>query len=109
MKKLILVLVLVGLTAAFVLADTFYLKNSTGFWTFYDIRVSYNRSNDWGSDVLGNDVLEPDEVLRITTTRSLNTDTLDFKIIDEDGDTYTIYGRRVRDGQTIEITLDDLD
>ena len=109
MKKLILIAVFIGLTSVSVFADTFYVKNGTGLWTFYAVYVSYNFSDDWGDDQLGNEVLEPGESLRINSALSLSAVTIDFLIIDEDGDTYTIYGKKVRNGGTVNITLADLD
>ena len=109
MKKLIIIAVLFGVISASVFADTFYIKNGTGQWTFIEVYVSYNFSDEWGVDQLGDEVLEPGESLRINSSLSLSGVTIDFLIIDEDGDTYTIYGRGVKNGETVNITLDDLD
>jgi len=109
MKKFILITVLMGLAAISVFADTFHVKNDTGLWTFYEVYVSYNHSKDWGDDQLGDDVLEPGETLRIISSLSLNKVTIDFLIVDEDGDTYTIYNKKVSNGGVIKITLADLD
>ena len=108
MKKMILVFVLVFLAAAFVFADTLYLENSTS-WTFMAVHVSYNHSDNWGLNLLGNDILNPGGKIKIDTSRSLNNVTLDFLIIDDDLDTYTIYGKRVRNGETVKISSADLD
>ena len=109
MKKLIIVAVLIGLISVSAFADSFSIKNGTGLWTFYEIYVSYDFSDDWGDDQLGYDVLEPGESIHITSTLSLSSVTLDILIIDEDGDTYTIYGKRVKNGETVTITLADID
>jgi len=90
-------------------SSTFHVKNDTGLWTFYEVYVSYNHSNDWGNDQLGNDILEPGESLKIISSLSLNKVTIDFLIVDEDGDTYTIYDKKVKDGGVVKITLADLD
>jgi hypothetical protein len=89
--------------------STFHVKNDTGLWTFYAVYVSYNHSDNWGDDQLGYDVLEPGESLEITSSLSLNKVTIDFLIVDEDGDTYTIYKKKVKNGGVVKITLADLD
>ena len=71
--------------------------------------VSYNHSDDWGDDQLGDNMLEPGESIKITSSLSLNKVTIDFLIVDEDGDTYTIYDKKVKDGGIVKITLADLD
>ena len=109
MKKLLLVLLIFGMTGAVCFAQDFFIQNGTGGYTFYYIYVSDARSSDWGNDLLGRDVLRPGERFRITTLVPIDSTTWDIKIIDEDGDTYTIMRRRIRAGETIIITLADLD
>ncbi|GHU36912.1 hypothetical protein FACS1894172_20140 [Spirochaetia bacterium] len=109
MKKLILAGLLTALTSVAVFADTFNLKNNTGDYTFYEVYVSYNHSDDWGPEQLDTEVMAPGEYMTFDVPLSLNTVTLDIMIVDEDGDTYTIYGKRIRNGGTVEITLADLD
>jgi len=89
--------------------STFQVKNDTGLWTFYAVYVSYNHSDNWGDDQLGDDVLEPGDSLKITSSLSLDKVTIDFLIVDEDGDTYTIYNKKVKNGGVVKITLADLD
>ena len=108
MKKLILVLVLVGLTATFVFADSFVIQNSTRS-TFLYIYTSDSRSSDWGDDLLGNQVLSPGESLRIETAIPITNTSWDIRIIDDDGDTYTLMRRRIADGGIVTVTYDDLD
>ena len=110
MKKFILVMILVGMTAAFVLADSFFIRNGTGDYDFYFIYVSDSRLTEWGRDLLGRDtILEPGEILRVNTPIPIGSTTWDIRIIDEDGDSYTFWNRRIRSGETIVVTLDDLD
>jgi hypothetical protein len=45
--------------------------------------------------------------MRLQSDRPLSSVTVDILLIDEDGDTYTIYGKKVYKGK-VEITLDDL-
>ena len=108
MKKLILVLVLVGMLATSVFADAFNIVNSTNS-TFFYVYVSDSRLSNWGDDLLGNQVLSPRETLRVTTPIPIGSTTWDIRIIDDDGDTYTVYNRRIRDGESINVTYDDLD
>ena len=109
MKKLILLMALVVLAEIFVFADRLYVRNGTGDYAFYEVYVSYGDTSRWGDDILGEHILEPGETLEIDSPRSLNSIVLDFLVVDEEGDTYTIYDRRVRNGETIVITLEDLD
>jgi len=109
MKKVLLILVLIGFLTVSVFADQFYLRNDTGYWTFYEVYISYNNQNTWGEDLLGYDVMSPGERVLFNSPRSLSSVTVDFMIVDEDGDTYTIYGKRVANGGTVSITLADLD
>ena len=109
MKKLIFLVVLVTLAEVLVFADRLFVRNGTGEYTFYEVYVSYGDSSRWGEDLLGVHILEPGETLELDSPRPLNSIVMDFLIIDEDGDSYTIYDRRVRNGETVVITLDDLD
>ena len=109
MKKLILVLVIVGMVSTVVFAqESFILRNDTGY-TFLFVYVSDSRLNRWGDDLLGNQVLRSGESLRIPANIPLASTTWDIRIIDQDGDTYTLMRRRLTNGQTIVITLADLD
>ena len=108
MKKLILVLVLVCLTATFALADSFFIRNSTQS-TFLYIFVSDSRLSSWGDDLLGNQVLSPGESLQIETAIPINNTSWDIRIVDDDGDTYTLFSRRINNEATISISYSDLD
>jgi len=109
MKKFVLVVVLVALTAVFAFADTFTLRNGTGY-TIFEVYISHGTSSDWGDDILDDDeVLGPNRTVGINIPDSWRGDPIDILVIDEDGDTYTIYDRVVKDGETVTVTLDDLD
>jgi len=109
MKKFVLVVVLVALTTVFAIADTFTLRNSTGY-TIYEVYVSHGSSTDWGDDILDpTEVLGPNRTVTINIPDSWRGDPIDILVIDEDGDSYTIYDRRIRNGETVTVTLDDLD
>jgi hypothetical protein len=108
MKKLLFTVILFGMAVCVALADQFYLVNSTDTWSFHEIYIAFNHSDDWGDNQLGPvDVLEPDESMRLQSDRPLSSVTVDILLVDEDGDTYTIYGKKVYKGK-VEITLDDL-
>ena len=109
MKKFILVLLLIGLTTAFVLADQFFIENGTGSWTFFWIYVSDSRSDQWGPDQLGSNVLRPGQRIQIPITGGIGTTTWDIRIVDEDGDSYTLMRRSIRNNEVIRVTLADLD
>ena len=106
---IIIVAVVIGVFCSCSDDNTFKVKNGTGLWTFYEVYVSYNHSDDWGDDLLEDELLKPGKSLQITSSLSLKDVTIDFLIVDEDGDIYTIYGKKVRSGGTVNITLADLD
>ena len=109
MKKLILVLLLVGLTGVFAIADQFFIENGTGGYSFYFIYVSDARSSDWGNDLLGVNILRPGQRFEVITLVPIGSTTWDILIIDEDGDTYTFMRRAIRNNEVIRVTLADLD
>ena len=110
MKRFILVLVLLGVVASFGFAnDTFYIRNDTGSYIFYYIYVSDARSSEWGDDLLGRDILRPGEIFAVRTLVPIESTTWDIRVIDEDGDTYTIMRRNITAGETIYISLAYLD
>ncbi len=80
--------------------------NDLGDWTIW---YAYGGPSDepWGEDRLGSDLLEPGEEFTFFVPAG---DTYDFKVEDEDGDTYTLWGIDVdEDGFYWEINIDDLD
>jgi hypothetical protein len=108
MKRLLFTALLFGMAVCAALADQFYLVNSTDTWSFHEVYIAYRHSDDWGDNQLGPiEVLEPDESLQIHSDQPLSSVTVDILIIDEDGDTYTIYGKKVYKGK-VEITSDDM-
>ena len=109
MKKFLLVAVLIGLTAVFAFAENFNIKNGTGY-TIYEVYVSNSNSSNWGDDILDSDeVLRADRTVRIELPNSWRGGNIDILAIDQDGDTYTLHDRRVKNGDTITVTLADLD
>ena len=64
---------------------TLTVVNSTGF-TVLHVYVSPAKAGAWGSDMLGNAVLEDGESLAV---RVRNGARYDIRLVDVDGDTYT--------------------
>ena len=109
MKKLILIFLLIGLTAAFALADQFFIENGTGSYSFIFVYVSDSRSDEWGTSLLGVNVLRPGQRMQVTTTIPVGNTTWNIMVVDEDNDTYTFWRRTVRSNEVVRVTLDDLD
>jgi len=71
--------------------------------------VSNGDSTEWGEDILGGGVIMPDRYVNVELLSGWNGGLIDILIVDEDGDTYSIYDKRIRSGETIIVTLADLD
>jgi len=108
MKKVVLILILIGFTAVFAFADNFILRNGTQH-AFFSVYLSDSTIDDWEEDLLDrNQVIRPGGSLRIQLVEYTGNP-MDILVIDEDGDTYTIHNRRIRVGETITITYADMD
>ena len=82
------------------------IYNGLGDWTIW---YAYGDPSDgpWGEDRLGTELLEPGEEFTFYLPAG---DTYDFKVEDEDGDTYTLWGIDVaEDGFYWEVELADMD
>jgi len=82
------------------------IYNGLGDWSIWYV---YGDPSDgaWGDDRLGSSVLEPGEEFTFYVAAG---DTYDFKVEDEDGDTYTLWGIDVAEnGYYWEVTLNDMD
>ncbi|GHU46744.1 hypothetical protein FACS1894200_00950 [Spirochaetia bacterium] len=107
MKKLILAGLLVALSSV-AFADTFTLKNSIAPSIFYEVYISRSGSDDWSDELLGDDdVIEPGESMTFDVAINLNSTTVDIVIIDQMGNNFAVTGRRVRNGGTVTITIND--
>jgi hypothetical protein len=85
------------------------LQNSTGY-EITEIYVSPASSDDWGDDYLVNTSLDDGDSFTISLPLPLSqTDMYDIQFVDIEGDTYTQYDVSVKNGATLEITMDDLD
>ena len=90
MKRVLLALCLalglVGTVRVAAMGDQdFRLVNKTG-WTFEKVFVSPSNSKRWGSDVMGRDVLEDGEAVRIRFSRDEEECLWDLKVVDKNGD-----------------------
>jgi hypothetical protein len=82
------------------------ITNGLGDWAIWYVYGDPSDSG-WGDDRLGSDVLEPGEEFTFYVPAG---DTYDFKVEDEDGDVYSIWGIEVDEsGFNWEVTLSDLD
>jgi len=82
------------------------IYNGLGDWTIW---YAYGDPSDgpWGEDRLGSDLLSAGDEFTFYVPAG---DTYDFKVEDEDGDTYTLWGIDVdEDGFYWEVELSDMD
>ena len=82
------------------------VTNDTGYDIYY-LYVSHDDSASWEEDVLGDDILESGETIRVDVSGYPDS-IFDIKAEDEDGDTYTRYNVDIA-AQDLTLTLDDLD
>lgn len=82
------------------------IVNETGY-DIYVIQVSHHESDDWEEDVLGADILEEGETLRVTLTNYPDS-IFDIRLTDEDGDTYTFWKYDISSKKLV-VTLNDMD
>jgi opacity protein-like surface antigen len=107
MKKIVFLMVLftaVVFTAAAADPVIITVINNTGEDIYY-LYVSRSDSDDWGDDLLDDDVLEPGEGYQV----SLPPGTWDIQVEDDWGDTYTKSDVRIIRSTVIKMTPDDLD
>ena len=107
MKKLLMLLVLVLMTASLFAFDGYVdITNNTGF-TIYYVYVSNENDEYWGDDMLGDDYLYDGDTKRVYLSGHPSS-IFDIRVEDEDGDTYTFPGVDVEQ-QDIVVTLADID
>ena len=73
-------------TAAWAAAQDFTIHNRTGH-TVMTLNVSPSASNEWGPDILGQDVLANGESAEITFDRGEDHCMWDIRVTYDDGDT----------------------
>jgi len=80
------------------------ITNDLGAWDIEEIYIDLS-SEPWGVNRI-TETIEPGEDVTIRVPAG----TYDLKIVDEDGDTYTIWGKEISaDGFNWAVTLSDLD
>jgi hypothetical protein len=107
MKKAVFLVVLFAAVVftAVAAGPVLTVVNDTGYDIYY-LYVSKSDSDEWGEDVLGDEVLEAGDSFRVTLSSS---GTWDLRAEDEDEDVYTKYKLSVTKDTQVVITLDDLD
>jgi len=81
------------------------VTNDLGIWDITEVFVDPSDS-PWSESRLGSDNLEPGESVTVDITPG----TWDIQVIDEDGDSYTIWTEEIgQSGFTWNVTLDDMD
>jgi hypothetical protein len=84
------------------------IVNNTGY-SIYFIYASPAESDDWGEELLGEDILEDGDFIMVKLSHPLNiTNVYDFGIQDEDGDLYFKWKVTVTNNARIVFTIDDL-
>ena len=87
MKRIILSLLsllTVGQIAAFASSDDFNFENDTTH-SVYHLYVSPHSAGRWGRDILGRDVLNPEQNTDVYWTDEPNTDVFDIRIDYQNG------------------------
>lgn len=78
-------------------AESYYsqdldITNGTGV-TIMELYISLSNENNWGEDMLGEDVFQADETMHFSTELvGMDETTWDIKIVDEDGDEVVFEG-----------------
>ena len=112
MKKLILIALLAFAGASSVAAQnlpSINIVNRTGY-TIYLIYMSPSENDEWGDDLLGEDILENGESFTCRLLQPLSqVKVYDIAVKDEDGDTYIKWEVTLTNNARIEFTIDDLD
>ena len=94
MKKKLLLGVFLLLVAVALFAQrgpTLTVVNNCGYPIYY-IYISTADTDDWEEDILGDNILMPGQTVDVNLPQN---GTWDFMAVDEDGDTYTVFGVRV--------------
>ena len=69
---------------------TFTLENNTSY-TIIEVYITANDSDSWGDDLLGDEILDPDEALDLTDDDFFDGECLyDIKVVWEDGSAHII-------------------
>jgi len=108
MKKRIILVAALFLTVAITAmaaGPIIRVINATGY-DMYHLQISPASSRLWEEDVLGRDILFDGEYVDIILPKSGRWD---VRLIDEDGDTYTLYNLRIYEDIDLTVGIDALD
>jgi hypothetical protein len=112
MKKLMLVglFLLLGVFAVSAQSrPSINIVNNTGY-TIYMLYVSPADEEEWGDDILGDDILENGSTFTVQLDSPLSqVSVYDFGAEDEDGDVYIKWDLTVTNNARIVFTMDDLE
>ncbi len=106
-KKISAALLLILLfTASAASADSIVVINKTGYDLYY-LQVSPSDSDEWGEDVLGDDVLLDGGNIKLDID-GYDVCDLDIRAVDEEDDAYIIWSFDSCSGSKVVFTIDDL-
>ncbi len=100
---LLLILLFTAITAS---ADSIVVINKTGYDLYY-LQVSPSDSDEWGEDVLGDDVLLDGGNIKLDID-GYDVCELDIMAVDEEDDAYIIWSFDSCSGSKVVFTMDDL-
>lgn len=96
------VVLLAGATLAQAGDQDFTLTNDTGL-AIHHLFVSPSKSDQWGPDILGVDVLEDGADAEITFAPTAKAAVWDLKIVDEEGDAIVWAGLRLTEISSVTL------
>lgn len=104
MKKTLMILIAVGmLVSGF--AGRLQITNSTGGYDIWYVYISPSDSDTWGNDWLGaSEIISSGSTKTFTVSDGL----YDVRLVDEDGDDYTVWDMPISGTVTWNVTLADL-
>ena len=98
---------LLGPSATTLAADYYVdITNRTNYTIMY-VYVSPSKSDSWGKDVLGAEVLRHGDTRRVTLP-GFESPFFDIRVVDQDGDRYTFWNVDVSERDVV-VTLEDLE
>jgi len=84
------------------------VRNDTGYTGYY-LYLSPVSTDDWEEELLGDSFLKTGESIRVTLAYPLSKENrYDFKMIDEDGDSYIKWDIHLTENAQVTFTLKDI-